>query len=110
MLADASQRSLKTETRVFDQASQQADGEVKRIIAANLGRSVKAPACRPPASTPKPSPAHRAAGPGSVRAPASPPVVARAALIRSGRHRWPRRAHPRRARVRGRRRVPRTRR
>ena len=43
MLADASQRSLKTETRVFDQASQQADGEVKRIIAANLGRAVKAP-------------------------------------------------------------------
>ncbi len=42
MLADATQRSLKTETRVFDQASQQADGEVKRIIAANLGRAVKA--------------------------------------------------------------------
>ena len=59
-----SQRSLKTETRVFDQASQQADGEVKRIIAANLGRAVKAnAACRPPAPTRKPSPARRAAVP-----------------------------------------------
>jgi membrane fusion protein (multidrug efflux system) len=81
MLADASQRSLKTETRVFDQASQQADGEVKRIIAANLGRAVKANGASGAPTAGVDAEAVASAprgGPGSVHAPASAPVVARA--------------------------------
>ena len=79
MLADATQRSLKTETRVFDQASQQADVEVKRVIAANLGRAVKANLVPSAGADPEAvASAPRNGGPGSVRAPASSPVVARA--------------------------------
>jgi len=78
MLADATQRSLKTETRVFDQASQQADGEVKRIIAANLGRAVKANPVPTAGADPEAVASAPRGGPGSVRAPASTPVVARA--------------------------------
>jgi len=78
MLADGTQRSLKTETRVFDQASQQADGEVKRIIAANLGRAVRATGVPTAIGDPEAVASAPRGGPGSVRAPASPPVVARA--------------------------------
>ena len=78
MLADATRRSLKTETRVFDQASQQADGEVKRIIAANLGRAVKANPVPTAGADPEAVASAPRGGPGSVRAPASTPVVARA--------------------------------
>ena len=80
MLADATQRSLKTETRVFDQASQQADGEVKRIIAANLGRAVKANGANGAPTAGVDAEAVASAprgGPASVRA-ARAPVVARA--------------------------------
>jgi membrane fusion protein (multidrug efflux system) len=60
MLADASQRSVTTQTRVFDQASQQADAEVRNIIAANLGRAARGRRCRPPAPIRPRSPARRA--------------------------------------------------
>ena len=78
MLADGTQRSLKTETRVFDQASQQADGEVKRIIAANLGRAIKAADVPTARSDPEAVASAPRGGQGLVRAPASTPVVARA--------------------------------
>ena len=39
VLADASQRTARAQTRVFESGNEQADAEVKRIIAANLGRS-----------------------------------------------------------------------
>ncbi|HEX7436914.1 MAG TPA: HlyD family efflux transporter periplasmic adaptor subunit [Caldimonas sp.] len=42
MLADASHRSVATQTAVFDQVNQQADSEVRKIISANLGRPVNA--------------------------------------------------------------------
>ena len=78
MLADATQRSLKTETRVFDQASQQADSEVKRIIAVNLGRAVKTPGVPTAGTDPEAVASAPRNGPPSVRGPASAPVVARA--------------------------------
>ena len=42
MLADAARTPVATQTAVFDQVNQRADTEVRRIIAANLGRAVKA--------------------------------------------------------------------
>ena len=41
MLADASRPSLATQTNVFDQVNRQADTEVHKIIAFNLGRAPK---------------------------------------------------------------------
>ncbi len=40
VLANATQRPAKTQTSVFDRGNDQADVEVKRIIAANMGRRV----------------------------------------------------------------------
>ena len=40
VLADVSQRPARTQTSVFERGNEQADAEVKKIIAANLGRSV----------------------------------------------------------------------
>ena len=40
VLADASQRPARTQTTIFDRGNEQADAEVKKIIAANLGRRV----------------------------------------------------------------------
>ena len=42
VLADASQRPARTQTTIFDRGNEQADAEVKKIIAANLGRRVAA--------------------------------------------------------------------
>jgi membrane fusion protein (multidrug efflux system) len=38
VLADAAGSSARTQTRVFERSNEQADAEVRRIIAANLGR------------------------------------------------------------------------
>ncbi|MEO8312008.1 MAG: HlyD family efflux transporter periplasmic adaptor subunit [Caldimonas sp.] len=42
VLADASQRPARVQTSIFDRGNEQADAEVKKIIAANLGRRVSA--------------------------------------------------------------------
>jgi len=57
VLADVGQRPARAQTSVFDHGNAQADAEVKRIIAANLGRRVgadsRAPtAARAPAAAP----------------------------------------------------------
>jgi membrane fusion protein (multidrug efflux system) len=40
VLAGATQRPARAQTSVFDRGNDRADAEVKRIIAANMGRSV----------------------------------------------------------------------
>jgi membrane fusion protein, multidrug efflux system len=57
VLADVAQRPARAQTSVFDQGNDQADAEVRKIIAANLGRRVgadaRAPtAARAPSATP----------------------------------------------------------
>jgi len=42
VLASAAQRPARTQTSVFDRGSEQADAEVKKIIAANMGRRLSA--------------------------------------------------------------------
>jgi len=54
VLADARQRPARTQTSVFDRGDEQADAEVRKIIAANLGRRVGADA-RPPAAARAPA-------------------------------------------------------
>ena len=84
MLADASQRSVANQTHVFDQVSQKADAEVRNIIAANLGRAVKAGGVPTAGSDPAAvasaprsgAPVHGTPGPAAAATVA--PVVARA--------------------------------
>ncbi len=58
VLADVSQRPARTQTSVFDRGNEQADAEVKKIIAANLGRGVRDAAdARPVAARRAPAPA-----------------------------------------------------
>ena len=54
ILADASQRPARTQTSVFERSDEQADADVKKIIAANLGRPLRAaaPAANPVAKAP----------------------------------------------------------
>jgi len=52
MLADAPRRSAVAQTAVFDEVDRQADDEVRRIVATNLGRAAKAPARAVAASAP----------------------------------------------------------
>jgi len=54
VLADVAQRPARAQTSVFDQGNEQADAEVRKIIAANLGRRVGADA-RVPAAARAPS-------------------------------------------------------
>ncbi|MEP7058161.1 MAG: HlyD family efflux transporter periplasmic adaptor subunit [Caldimonas sp.] len=70
MLADAGQRSVATQTAVFDQAARQADAEVQHVIAANLGHATK------PAGTQGPRPAV-----ARTAAPVVAPAVATAAPV-----------------------------
>ena len=60
VLADVTQRPARAQTSVFDRGNEQADAEVKKIIAANLGRRVGADARAPTAA----------------RAPAAAPTLA----------------------------------
>ena len=69
VLASAAQRPARTQTSVFDRGSDQADVEVKKIIAANMGRRVSA------TSDSRPIAATRPAAPTLAQSPAS--VVAR---------------------------------
>ncbi len=69
VLADVSQRAARAQTSVFDRGSEQADAEVKKIIAANLGR-------RPSdAGEARPVAARREPAPAVARAPA--PIASR---------------------------------
>jgi membrane fusion protein (multidrug efflux system) len=61
VLADVAQRPARAQTSVFDQGNEQADAEVRKIIAANLGRRVGADARAPTAA----------------RAPSAAPTLAR---------------------------------
>ena len=74
VLAEASQRPARTQTSVFDRGNEQADAEVKKIIAANMGRasagSRSAPADRPAAAIAKSSQA-----PGSAAVAQGPAAV-----------------------------------
>jgi len=47
VLADVTQRPARAQTSVFDRGNEQADAEVKKIIAANLGRRIGADARAP---------------------------------------------------------------
>ncbi len=47
VLASQTQRPSRSQTRVFDRSNEQADAEVRRIIAANLGRSAASRTERP---------------------------------------------------------------
>jgi len=69
VLADVGQRPARTQTSVFDHGNAQADAEVKRIIAANLGRRVGADARAPNAA--------RAPVASSTLAQGSAPVATR---------------------------------
>jgi membrane fusion protein, multidrug efflux system len=58
VLADLSQRPARAQTSVFDRGNELADAEVKKIIAANLGRGVRDSGnARPVAARPAPEPA-----------------------------------------------------
>ncbi|HEY3633961.1 MAG TPA: efflux RND transporter periplasmic adaptor subunit [Caldimonas sp.] len=70
VLAEVTNRPARAQTSVFDRGNAQADGEVKRIIAANLGRPVRETADARPAA-----PATPAATPTLARS--SAPVAAR---------------------------------
>ena len=80
MLADASRPSVSTQTTVFDQVNRQADAEVRKIIALNLGRTPKVGSV----PTARPEPAPVASAPLAVQRPSSSsatdatPVLARA--------------------------------
>jgi membrane fusion protein (multidrug efflux system) len=50
VLADVAQRPARAQTSVFDQGNEQADAEVRKIIAANLGRRVGADTRAPTAA------------------------------------------------------------
>jgi membrane fusion protein (multidrug efflux system) len=50
VLADVTQRPARAQTSVFDRGNEQADAEVKKIIAANLGRRVGADSRAPTAA------------------------------------------------------------
>jgi membrane fusion protein (multidrug efflux system) len=78
MLADASHRSVATQTTVFDQVNQQADSEVRKIINANLGRPVNTGSV--PGARPEPAPLASAplATPRPPSVAPSASVVARA--------------------------------
>ena len=54
VLADARQRPARAQTSVFDRGDEQADAEVRKIIAANLGRRVSGDA-RPAAAARAPA-------------------------------------------------------
>ena len=69
VLADAAQGPARTQTSVFDRGNEQADAEVKKIIAANLGRRVGADT-RPAATA-------RSAAPTPTLAQGSAPVATR---------------------------------
>jgi membrane fusion protein (multidrug efflux system) len=66
MLADASRRSSAAQTRVFDQVDQRADTEVRRIIAANLGRPAASVAVPSPSLSPATAPVASASGVASA--------------------------------------------
>jgi membrane fusion protein (multidrug efflux system) len=69
MLADATtRRGASAETRVFDRVDQQADEAVRRIIAANMGRSA-AQAASPAAPVPTPAAAASSRAPAVASAP-----------------------------------------
>ena len=79
VLADATQRPARAQTSVFDRGNEQADAEVKKIIAANLGRRVSADA-RPDATAGAArtdAPTARAAAAAPTLAQTSAPVAAR---------------------------------
>jgi membrane fusion protein (multidrug efflux system) len=65
VLASAAQRPARIQTSVFDRGSDQADAEVKKIIAANMGRRVGTTNDSRPLATTRP------AAPTLVQSPAS---------------------------------------
>ncbi|HEY4958182.1 MAG TPA: HlyD family efflux transporter periplasmic adaptor subunit [Caldimonas sp.] len=65
VLADVSQRPARTQTSVFDRGNDRADAEVKKIIAANLGRHISA------AGDARPVAAARTAAPALAQSSAS---------------------------------------
>jgi len=69
VLADVAQRPARAQTSVFDQGNEQADAEVRKIIAANLGRRVGADRRAPAAA--------RAPGAAPTLAQGSSPVATR---------------------------------
>jgi len=69
VLADVRQRPARAQTSVFDHGNEQADAEVKKIIAANLGRRVGADTRAPTAA--------RAPGAAPTLAQGSAPVATR---------------------------------
>ena len=69
VLADVAQRPARAQTSVFDQGNEQADAEVRKIIAANLGRRVGADTRAPTAA--------RAPGAAPTLAQGSAPVATR---------------------------------
>jgi membrane fusion protein (multidrug efflux system) len=69
VLADVAQRPARAQTSVFDQGNEQADAEVRKIIAANLGRRIGADARAPTAA--------RAPGAAPTLAQGKAPVATR---------------------------------
>ena len=69
VLADVAQRPARAQTSVFEQGNEQADAEVRKIIAANLGRRIGADARAPTAA--------RAPGAAPTLAQGKAPVATR---------------------------------
>jgi membrane fusion protein (multidrug efflux system) len=68
VLASAAQRPARAQTSVFDRGNDQADAEVKKIIAANLGRRVSATSDSRPLAAARPAASTLAQSPASVAA------------------------------------------
>jgi len=68
VLASAAQRPARAQTSVFDRGNDQADAEVKKIIAANMGRRVSAASDSRPLAAARPAASTLAQSPASVAA------------------------------------------
>ena len=68
VLANATQRPARTQTSVFDRGNDQADVEVKKIIAANMGRRVSGSGDAQPMARARPAAPTLAQSPASVAA------------------------------------------
>jgi membrane fusion protein, multidrug efflux system len=68
VLANAAQRPARTQTSVFDRGNDQADVEVKKIIAANMGRRVSGSGDAQPMARARPAAPTLAQSPASVAA------------------------------------------
>jgi len=68
VLASAAQLPARAQTSVFDRGNDQADAEVKKIIAANMGRRVSGASDSRPLASARPAASTLAQSPASVAA------------------------------------------